>query len=241
MSNKFLVGTCGWDYPHWKHLFYPAKIRAADRLGWYAMHFNTVEVDATFYGLPSASAIRHWQDIVPAEFLFSLKAPRIITHYRKLLDIRQQVSHFYRLSSLLGAKMGAHLFQLPPSFTPDVETAGILARFLELLDPFAQNVIEFRHPGWWNDACFGLLQRFRVAFCGVDGFGLPEAIPNTADFAYCRCHATDYDGNYPDEVLARLAVQLQDLPSAKVYVYFNNDAGASAISNARSLRMMFQS
>lgn len=241
MANEFFIGTCGWDYPHWRQVFYPSGIRASDRLGWYAMHFNTVEVDATFYGLPSTSAIRRWYETVPAGFRFSFKAPRIITHYRKLVDVRDEVSNFYHLSSLLGEKRGAHLFQLSPSFSPDVETTRILARFLELLDPGAQNVVEFRHGGWWNETCIALLQRFGVAFCGVDGFGMPEAFPVTADFAYCRFHATGYDGNYTDEVLTHVAEKLQGIDRRKVYAYFNNDTGACAVSNALTLRIMLQS
>ncbi|NTU90698.1 MAG: DUF72 domain-containing protein, partial [Chlorobiaceae bacterium] len=149
--------------------------------------------------------------------------------------------HFYHLSSLPGEKQGAHLFQLPPSFSPDVETTRILARFLDLLDPGAQNVVEFRHAGWWTEAYFGLLQRFRVAFCGVDGFGMPEAFPVTADFACCRFHATEFDGDYSDEVLAHLAEQLQGLAFAQAYACFNNDAGARVVFNARSLMLMRQS
>lgn len=149
--------------------------------------------------------------------------------------------HFYHLSSLPGEKQGAHLFQLPPSFSPDVETTRILARFLDLLDPGAQNVVEFRHAGWWTEAYFVLLQRFRVAFCGVDGLGMPEAFPVTADFACCRFHVTDHQGDYPGAVPACMAKKLNGISSPKVFAYFNNDAGACAVRNARSLMLMLQS
>lgn len=241
MNTDLFIGTCGWDYAHWRNLFYPSSLRPADRLCWYASRFRSVEVDATFYRLPSAAVFRRWHDAVPEGFRFSLKAPRTITHYRKLAGAGVQLATFYRLTGLLGEKRGAHLFQLPPSFHCDDEHLHVLAQFLELLDPEAENAIEFRHAGWWNDECFRMLRRHGVAFCSVDGFGLPGGVPLTAEFAYRRFHATDYGGDYPDEALRQLAVELDGLSCNRVYAYFNNDAGARAVSNAHSLMLMLPS
>jgi len=231
-NTRCFIGTSGWDYPHWKHRFYPDDLKTANWLSWYADCFNSVEVNSSFYRLPSESTVRRWRDTVPDGFRISLKAPRTITHYKKLKDAGAEVNRFYRISSLLGYTCGSHLFQLPASFCFDDENSGILAQFLSLLDSTRDNVIEFRHAGWWNRECFDLLLRHGACFCMVDGFGMPEIVPPAADIAYFRFHGTAYGGNYPDEVIRRYARIIESIPCRRIYAYYNNDAEAKAAFNA---------
>jgi uncharacterized protein YecE (DUF72 family) len=238
MNTRCFIGTSGWDYPHWRHLFYPDELKQLHWLSWYAVRFNSVEINSTFYRLPSESTVQRWRDSVPEGFRISLKAPRTITHYKKLKDAGKQVKRFYRISSILGDKCGAHLFQLPASFCFDAENSRILAQFVTQLDPGRDNVIEFRNEGWWNSDCFELLRGHRVCFCAVDGFGMPELVPPYADIAYFRFHGSAYDGDYPEVVLGRYARIIENLDCSRIYGYFNNDVEARAVFNARTLAGM---
>lgn len=173
---------------------------------------------------------------MPDGFRISIKAPRTITHYKKLNDTFAQVrSFFYRISSLLGYKCGSHLFHLPASFCFDAENLGILAQFISLLDSGRDNVFEFRHAGWWNGECFDLLLRHGICFCVVDGYGLPEFVPPGGDIAYFRFHGTAYGGNYPDSVIRSYARTIESMTCKRIYAYYNNDAEARAVFNARLL------
>jgi uncharacterized protein YecE (DUF72 family) len=145
------------------------------------------------------------------------------------------VSSFYRISSLPGYKCGFNLFQLPASYSFDAENSGILAQFVSLLDSARDNVIEFRYAGWWNRECFELLLGNGICFCAVDGFSMPEIIPPAGDIACFRFYGTAYGGDYPDKVMQRYAREIENISCRRVYAYFNKDAEARAVFNARLL------
>ena len=157
-----LVGTSGYNYPEWKGSFYPADLPASKFLPFYASRFPTVEINYTFYRMPTPAIVAGWCGQVPPGFRFTLKAPRRITHDRKLraAEVADPLAAFLRAAGELGPRLGALLFQLPPTFRKDV---GVLNEFLSLLPPGAPAAFEFRHDSWLDDEVFDALRRRRAA------------------------------------------------------------------------------
>lgn len=237
-KKQYFIGTSGWDYSHWKGTFYPSDIPKKDWFDHYSKHFDTVEVNYTFYRWPTESLIGKWRDRAPAGFRYTLKAPRTITHVRRLKDVSGKVGEFYRLSSLLGDKSGCHIFQLPPVFVRNDTNLKRLEGFLKSLEPGRDNAIEFRHPSWWDEGVYSLLRTYGTSFCSVNGLGMPEDIVETCNTAYFRFHGRRYDTYYTDTDLQRYAGCMDKLSSRRIYAYFNNDACAYAPKNALDLRGM---
>ncbi|GAB6068084.1 DUF72 domain-containing protein [Methylothermus subterraneus] len=233
------IGTSGWSYAAWRGVFYPAELKPAQWLGFYAQHFNAVELNASFYHLPKEVAVRRWAEQTPPEFRFAVKAWRAITHYHRLADCAELLTTFFRRIELFGEKLGPVLFQLPPRFPADLPR---LAAFLQEL-PSASYAFafEFRDGSWHCPPVYELLSRANAAFCVFDLAGLTSPKAVTADFVYLRLHGHTqrYRGSYSDPLLAAWAGWLaaQRARGKKLWVFFDNtDESASAAVDAKRLQ-----
>jgi len=230
------IGTSGWHYPHWRGAFYPEDLPEKDRLAYYAGIFDTVEINNSFYRLPSEETLRDWAERTPPGLVFACKASRYITHMKKLKDPYQSLSSFLDRIAVLGDKLGPVLFQLPPRWRPN---ARRLEAFLEALPRDWRFTFEFRDPRWNEPEILQLLERYRAAFCCFDLGGTCSPIRVTADFAYIRLHGpgAPYQGSYSDACLADWAARIAtwQADGLDVYCYFDNDERAYAPANAQSL------
>lgn len=231
------VGTSGWTYPHWKGVFYPDEVPRRSWLEHYARHFPTVELNASFYRIPTQSTARGWAERTPGEFRFSVKASRLITHVRRLSDCRREVDWFFRELSPLRSKVCAYLFQLPPSFSPPEQ---LLEEFMALLPPDDRYVFELRNPECYSGAVPRLLERHEAAFCIHDLPGRQTPVLVTSPLVYLRFHGTGgrYTGGYTEDALRQWAGRMRSWSAQgrEVLAYFNNDIGGYALRDASSLR-----
>ena len=239
MSSQIIIGTSGWHYRHWREIFYPSKLPSAGMLEWYARSFNTVEINNTFYRLPTEDALLRWREIAPAGFIFAVKGSRFITHIKRLRDPESAIALFFSRVELLREKLGPILFQLPPNWSADVER---LQEFLAALPHVHRYCVEFRDFSWYTPAIYDLLRQYNVALCVHDWRDTKWPMELTADFTYIRFHGPSgrYHGNYSQKKLKEWAERLQRWASqlSRIYVYFNNDQGGYAIENARSLERL---
>jgi uncharacterized protein YecE (DUF72 family) len=239
MTAVMRIGTSGWHYPHWRGRFYPDTLPARDWLEYYARRFDSVEINASFYRLPSLATARHWRDTVPDGFRFALKASRFITHRKKLRAPRTTTRALLAVVRTLGPKCGPILFQLPPRWRCNPQR---LAAFLATLPKRHEYAFEFRDPSWHNPEVYALLRRHHAAFCiyQLAGFESPHVL--TADFTYVRLHgpaAYAYGGSYSGDALAAWAQEIRGWPRLRqVYVYFDNDEAGYAAQNALALRRL---
>ncbi len=229
------LGTSGWSYPGWKGRFYPAELPSRDWLAFYANHFSTVEINMTFYRFPKPETLKSWLSRTPDHFTFTLKANRQITHQKKLHNVRGDVRYFYILANSLEARLGCILFQLPPSIKLDLV---LLQDFLATLESRYRNVIEFRHPSWYEEKVYENLRRAGVAFCTVSSEQVPPTAVVTSSVAYFRFHGLTggYRYNYSEDELAAWADTIKGAEAEETYVYFNNDYQAYAVRNCLKLR-----
>ena len=227
------VGTSGWQYPHWRHVFYPQRLPPRGWLPYYAERFRTVEVNNTFYNLPHKSVFEHWRETSPADFVFALKMSRFLTHLRRLRDPQEPVDRFLERAQLLGPKMGPVLVQLPPRFSLHLERlSDTLAQF----PPSVRLAVEFRDASWFVDETRELLQRHQAALCIADSPRRKQPAWRTAAWGFVRFHegAGAHAPGYEREELRRWVGRIAELWPARndVYVYFNNDALGYAIRDA---------
>ena len=183
------IGTSGWNYPEWKGSFYPKDMKPAGMLAYYAERFKTVEVNNTFYRMPTAKVVDGWAATVPAGFVFVLKAPQRITHFARLRDVDDPVRVFCDTARTLGPKLGPLLFQLPPNFKVDT---GRLADLLALLPPGVRAAFEFRNATWFTDDVYTRLAGKNAALCVADNDDGATPAVATADWGYLRLRATGY-------------------------------------------------
>ncbi len=237
MSAQYYVGCSGWHYEHWRGLHYPEELPRSKWLSFYARQFNTVELNNSFYRLPSEKAFTTWRESTPDNFVFAVKASRFITHIKRLRDAGSAVEEFLSRADLLGRKLGTLLYQLPPSMKRNDE---VLQGFLSSLPQKHQHVVEFRHESWIDEAVFDVLRRHNVGLCVFDMPGFSCPVVATSDFAYVRFHGSEalYSSCYSDEELSRWAERIAGLGQnvSASYIYFNNDAMAFAVENATTLR-----
>ena len=177
------VGTSGFSYPEWRGTFYPKRCPTARMLPWYAARFHTVELNNTFYRMPTASAIAGWDRDTPAGFVFALKVPQHITHFARLRAVAKPLRDLLRTAGGLGAKLGPLLLQLPPNFRKD---AGRLRACLARVPPSVRMAVEFRHPSWFDDEVYGILRDRNAALCVADTEAGTTPVVVTADFGYLR-------------------------------------------------------
>jgi uncharacterized protein YecE (DUF72 family) len=241
MRGRLFLGTSGYVYPHWRRRFYPPDLPVREWLAFYARHFNTVELNNTFYRLPAKAAFRNWRAAVPSDFVFSVKASRYLTHLRRLHAPRAPLDRLLRRVEPLGPTLGPILFQLPPQFHADIPRLRTFLRALER-QPHVRGlraVLEVRHASWLVQEAFDLLSKAGVALCLHDARPQPVVGPVTADFVYVRRHGPSgrYRGSYTEAMLRADARRIRGwlAEGLDVYVYFNNDGAAAAIRNARRL------
>ena len=241
MALRYHIGTSGWYYDHWRHKFYPVELAKAKWLEFYATHFTTVEVNNSFYRLPSETAFAAWRDSSPANFAFAVKVSRFITHIKRLKNTQEAVETFMSRARILGGKLGPLLYQLPPNMHRDDDR---LESFLSTLPQGMKHVVEFRHQSWLDDEVFGILHKYNTGLCVFDMPSLSCPLVATANFAYIRFHGSTglYSSCYSDEELAGWAKRLANLATnlEAMYIYFNNDAEAFAVGNAITLRGYLQ-
>lgn len=242
MSSTLRVGTSGWSYDPWVGPFYPDDLTSADRFGYYADRFDTVEINNTFYQLPDEATIRTWRDRAPVGFTYAVKASRYLTHMKKLNDPGEPLRTFLDRLRPLGPQLGPVLVQLPPNWNADVQR---LESFLGQTPSDVRFAVEFRDPSWHDDEIYDALRRHGAALCIYDDAGTVTPKEVTADFVYLRFHGTEegYRGAYGREGLAPWAGAVHAWLEAgtDVYAYFNNDADVSAPRDARTLRHMLES
>jgi uncharacterized protein YecE (DUF72 family) len=234
------IGTSGWHYEDWSGRFYPADLPKKKWFDYYSKHFDTVEVNNTFYHLPKEKTFENWRKQAPKNFLFTVKASRYITHIKRLKEPQEPLERFFERANLLQKHLGPVLYQLPPSFHKDLAR---LKSFLQALPKKRVAIFEFRHESWFCEDTYNLLKNFNAAFCIHDLVGIPTPRVITNDVIYIRFHGPTgkYAGNYSKSALQNWAKWIKDNLKGKkaVYAYFNNDYNAYAISNAKTLREQF--
>jgi uncharacterized protein YecE (DUF72 family) len=233
------IGTSGYVYPHWrKGVFYPPSLPARQELAYYAGHFRTVELNNSFYRLPTPEMFVRWRESTPSDFDFSVKASRYITHIKRLRNVADELALFTERASLLGQKLGPVLFQLPP--TQRIELPR-LRDFLALLEPEHRRVVEFRHASWHTAETYQLLAERGVALCIPVGGGLEPDHVTTARFTYIRMHrGQEPAGGFTRAELKSWAARIRGLATSgkQVYVYFNNDWEGFALRDAGTLKKL---
>jgi|Deesub1362B_J571_1020462.scaffolds.fasta_scaffold03208_3 uncharacterized protein YecE (DUF72 family) len=241
-TGQVFIGTSGWIYPHWwEGVFYPPGLPQQKWLNYYARFFNTVEINNSFYRLPSRSVFEKWASESPEGFGFTVKASRFITHMKKLKDPETTTARFLRHVSGLSEKLQILLFQLPPFWKYDQQRVEDFLAWMnaQQILPRPRIAMEIRNPSWRTESFFGLLARYNVCLAFADWPDLDVEEPITADFIYVRRHGPGwlYASSYSDAQLYRLAGRISgwQAEGKDVFVYFNNDAGGFAIQNARRL------
>lgn len=231
------VGTSGWHYEHWNEIFYPYDLKAKQRLEFYARHFDTVEINNSFYRLPSRDTFLTWARKTPHDFVFTVKASRFITHMKKLKQPEEPLSRFSSNSEGLGEKLGPILFQLPPRWKRNPTR---LEEFLEVLPEGRRYAFEFRDETWLHGDIYQLLEEANCALCAASSPSFPEVRRATADFAFLRFHGGEdlYASKYSQDELSDWVTYARALleEGRDVYAYFNNDAFAYAIDDAAFFR-----
>ncbi len=236
------VGCSGWNYQSWREIFYPKGLPPRRWLAHYAEHFDTVEVNSTFYRLAKPAAVANWLEQTPPDFVFAVKASQYLTHMKRLGDMGQGIQRFYEAIAPLAAspKMGPVLWQLPERMTADVPR---LAGALDALPP-GRHCFEFRHPSWFTGDVLDLLRWHRVALVIAHHPERPwQPHELTVDWTFLRFHFGERGrrGNYSETELREWAPRVCDLAErAEVFAYFNNDWEGFAVRNALRLRKLVQ-
>jgi uncharacterized protein YecE (DUF72 family) len=226
---RILVGTSGYSYPAWKGSFYPEDLPNAGMLRHYATRFETVEINNTFYKMPSATLLSGWAAQVPDGFRFALKASQRITHIKRLKDAGDAVRAFFHPAGELGHKLGPVLFQLPPNLKRDVPR---LVDFLAVLPAGIRAALEFRHESWFEDNVFAALKAAGSALCVAEAEDLATPLVATVDWGYLRLRLPDYG----EEALASWAARLLVQPWKEASVFFKHEDEGKA--PALALRLL---
>jgi uncharacterized protein YecE (DUF72 family) len=237
------IGCSGWQYASWRGRFYPPDVPTARWLEYYAGVFDTVEVNNSFYRLPEKTTFSAWRGRTPEGFLFAVKASRYLTHLKRLRTPGPPLRRLFSRARGLGPKLGPVLYQLPGNLSVDVPRLRHLLKLLPRTHR-SRHVLEFRHPSWYCDEVFELLERHGVALCLHDRAGSEILKPFVGPFAYVRFHGLtgNYHGGYSRNTLDRWAAALRSQADAgrDVFAYFNNDPDAQATRDARTLRELME-
>ncbi|MHB8510568.1 MAG: DUF72 domain-containing protein [Actinomycetota bacterium] len=226
-----VVGTSGWQYDDWRAVLYEG-VPKKSWLEHFATRFSACEINNTFYRLPNEVSFASWRTRTPDEFVFSVKASRFITHVRRLVDVEEAVTTLIERASALGPKLGAVLYQTPPSLHRNDET---LKRFLEMLPSYPRATIEFRHDSWLHEDVSSMLREHNVARCITSS----SHIEATASFAYLRLHGGPEYSRYEPEELTAWTNDIAHLSANGVdpiFVFFDNDVEGNAVLDATELR-----
>jgi uncharacterized protein YecE (DUF72 family) len=231
---RYLIGTSGYNYPEWRGTFYPEKFPTTKMLAYYAERFRTVEVNYTFYKMPTEKLLEGWAAGTPDGFTFTLKAPRRITHDSRLRNCEELTQAFCRTAGTLGPKLGVLLFQLPPNFKRNDDVFG---SFLDTLPHGARAAFEFRHESWHDEAVFAALRARNFALCIADSEKMSTPVVGTADYSYFRLRDEGYQ---PDDI-ARWGKIIGGLAAAgDAYVYFKHEEQGKGPEFARLLMQAVQ-
>lgn len=236
-QGEVRVGCSGWQYKDWRNRFYPAGLPQKAWLEYYAGTFDTVEVNNSFYRLPTETTFSTWKSRSPDPFLFAVKASRYLTHIKRLKEPVEPLKLFWGRAERLGSKLGPVLYQLPTRWQRNEP------RFFEFVDALPRGplqTVEFREPSWYTDAVFKALEEKGVALCLHDMPGSAPPREVIGPFVYVRFHGAEaqYRGGYPEKTLRGWAEWLaaQAVSGKSFYAYFNNDVGGHAIHDAQALR-----
>ncbi len=228
--SRIWVGTSGYNYPEWRGSFYPEKMKPADMLPFYAAAFDSVEINYTFYRMPNAKTIEGWTGATPQDFRFVLKAPKRITHEKRLKDFGDTLAVFVRLASALDDRLGPLLFQLPPNLKKDLPR---LEAFLDELPDTAKAAFEFRHESWFDEDVLAALRARGAALCIADSEKISAPVVQTAAFSYFRLR----DEGYQDADIAAWAGKVREAAtSGEVYVFFKHEESGKGPAFAKQLR-----
>ena len=234
---KWEIGCSGFHYREWKGIFYPESLPQKQWFKFYTEKFNSLELNVTFYRFPVLKSLEAWYDTGPANFSFAVKAPRLITHYKKFTDCSRLIDDFYGLITKgLKEKLGPVLFQLPPKY---IYTNERLELIIKSMHKEFKNVIEFRDASWWTPIVFNRLKKERITFCGIDHPYLPTDPVITNKTVYYRFHGKPhlYYSTYKKNDLKIIAdAILKNKMVTKAYIFFNNTATQAAIKNATWLK-----
>jgi uncharacterized protein YecE (DUF72 family) len=219
------VGTSGYQYTYWRGSFYPDRCKPADMLGEFGRRLPTVEINNTFYRMPTPAVMEKWATQVPESFRFAVKAPRRITHIKRLKEVGDEVGALLETASVLGDKLGVVLFQLPPNFKCDL---GRLEDLLTALRPGGRYTLEFRHESWFSDEVYTRLRERDVALCLCDEGEGDKAVPwvATASFGYLRLRRE----RYTKKQLAAVAQRVAGERWSEAYAYFKHEPDAPALA-----------
>ncbi len=233
----YYIGTSGWSYYSFKGYLYPEDSKPRQWLSIYSEVFNTVEINATFYRLPTEKTFKKWYEETPQDFIFSIKASKVITHIKRLKDVKEELQTFLKAISPLKEKGRVLLFQLPPSFKFNSE---VLEEFFKLLPSDYYNVIEIRNISFHCQEFVDLLKKYNVCLCFSDCAGrYPSWYEvQTTDFLYIRMHGSKklYVSNYEEEELQELAKKIKSYKVKEAFVYFDNTSKGYAVPNALRLK-----
>jgi len=241
MAADYRVGTSGWSYNHWREVFYPEGLSQARWFEHYSQHFDTVELNATYYRLMPERTFQGWRDKAPEGFLYAVKMWQQVTHRKVLKDVGSEVGDFLKRAALLGDHLGPILVQLPPRFGLDLER---LERFLPHLSAEFEYAFEFRNPSWFTEKVYDILRERGIALCVFHHVKIECPRVATAPLVYLRFHGESgrYTGKYTTEHLKEWA----DLAcnwiaeGRRVVAYFNNDYKGYAVENAIELRRLIE-
>lgn len=237
--SRIYIGTSGWQYDHWKGVFYPQNLPQKDWLGYYTKYFDTVEVNATFYHLMKVETFKKWRNIVGPNFTFAIKGSRFITHIKRLKNCQEEVIRFLNELKGLKGKKNVILWQLPPQMKVDSQR---LISFLQILPKTFRHAFEFRDKSWLDLPIYSLLKDYKCALVIQDSPYWPPAEVVTTDFVYLRFHGREslYASCYSREELDLWAEKVKqwNKENFDVYGYFNNDSEGYAIKNAGTLKKL---
>ncbi len=236
--TKFYIGCSGFHYKDWKDFFYPEKLPQSKWFEFYCEHFNTLEINNTFYKFPTEKSLVKWHDASPEDFKFSVKAPRLITHYKKFSGCETLLHDFYTsISKGLQNKLGCVLFQLPPQL---VYTPEMLDLIMSSVDPSFKNVFEFRHLSWWNENVFTQFKKRKLIFCSISFPKLPDEVKATASNIYYRFHGVPvlYKSTYSEKFVENIYQEIKIQAPKEAWVYFNNTWGNAAVINSKYLQKL---
>lgn len=236
----FHIGCSAFATPSWKHLFYPEDLPKSKWFEFYCQHFKTYEFNGSFYKFPTVKNLLTWHDKTPADFQFSIKIPKIISHIKKLQNCESEINEFYAIvQEGLKSKLACVLWQLPPSFNYSEER---LDSIINSTNTEFKNVVEFRHESWWREDVMNLLRENNLIFCNVNYLKLPTEIHKNSSIGYIRMHGNPelFYSEYTQKQIEQLYLEIKNMEFEEIYIYFNNTASTAGIINALQFKNLME-
>ena len=233
MKNfKLFIGCSSYYNSNWKPEFYPQDLPRSKWFDFYSDHFPTYEMNGTFYKAPTLKVMQNWYLKGPENFVYAVKAPKIITHLKRFKACEDEINIFYEVcKNGLKEKLGPVLFQLPPSFHYSEENLELI---IKNLNPEFKNTIEFRHESWWKKEVFEILEKNGITFCNVSHPTLPDSVSKTSNIGYFRFHGSPkmFYSSYSEEYLKKIYEEITKNSFEEFYIFFNNTASTAGVLNA---------